>query len=53
MSDKDKNIYKCNQCSYSTDNNHDLYKHGCKYHPKNKVEKEWSEVNFKNYFIYK
>ena len=41
MSDNKKqtdNKHKCNQCSYKTDNSHDLYKHECQHHPKNKTE---------------
>jgi hypothetical protein len=46
MSDNKKqtdNKHKCNQCSYKTDNSHDLYKHECQHHPKNKTEEVWAD----------
>lgn len=55
MSDKKTETNKkhnCNECSYKTDNSHDLYKHECQHHPKNDVEKAWAKhanEGFRNY----
>lgn len=41
---EENNKLECSQCSYTTDNDHDLYKHKCHKHPKNEVESAWAEL---------